>query len=164
MSDRFANIVFVCACLLLTVFVGMRVASPKREATAREGFLSVGSQDPFGLPPSDRARGRLYVFVSSDCPVCDAELPFYRALAERARRPGLSTSLVFVSMDPIDTLRPYLQQAGVGQVTVVTVIRPAGIPGSPCVVLLDGQGKVERSWAGRLNRRQKRDIEAILTR
>lgn len=129
---------------------------------AREGFLEADSPDPFGLPAASYARGAICVFVNSTCPICDESLPFYKRLAERADRPSLEPLVMFVSMESESTIRAYLKEAGIEGARVASVPRPFGIPGTPCIVLIDRAGRVARSWAGRLSRRQERDVGALL--
>lgn len=129
---------------------------------AREGFLEADSPDPFGLPAASYARGAICVFVNSTCPICDESLPFYKGLAERVDRPSAEPLVVFVSMESESTIRTYLKDGGIEGARVASVPRPFGIPGTPCIVLIDRAGRVRRSWAGRLSLRQERDIEALV--
>ena len=161
-SDRIVNLVFAASCIVLVAMAAARYWNPGRQVQARESFLQQGTPDPFGLPVSDDSDPLLCVFVSSNCPVCSDSLPFYRRLAEGAVKSPGGVRLMFVSMEPQDSLRAYLQTGGIPSPRVAWVGRPLGIPGTPCILLLDRSRRVERSWAGRLSGRQEREIEALV--
>jgi len=164
-GDRIANVVFVVCCLVLVGVAASRYwAPPGRQARAREDFLKPGSPDPFGVAVSSDHRPLACIFISSTCPVCGDSLPFYKRLAERVAATGGRAALVFVATEPSDTVSAYLRTGGIGDAVVASVARPSGIPGSPSIVLLNRFRRVERSWAGRLSRRQESEIETLISR
>jgi hypothetical protein len=158
-SDRVINLVFAISCLALVGISAARYWPSDDGVHAREDFVPRGSADPFGIP-ADVGGPVAFVFISSDCPACADSLPFYKRLADgvaRARR------VVFVSMEPEKGLSAYLQTGGVGSPRVVSVMTPPrGIPGTPCILVLDESRRVARSWAGRLSRAQERDVERLI--
>lgn len=161
-SDRTANLIFTASCLVLVGMAAVRLWPHGGGAQARENFLERGTPDPFELPDSIGAGPSVCVFVTSDCSICDDSLPFYGRLTERAmRRPG-GPNVIFVSMEPKGVLGAYLERGGVANPHVASIPRPLRIPGSPCIVMLDGLRRVEQSWAGRLSRRQEREVEALV--
>ena len=161
-NDRVANTIFVLCSIVLAGVAVARFWQPALGARAQEGFLEKGASSPFSLPAFDSARGVVLVFISSTCWICDESLPFYKRLAERVDRPSLEPLVVFVSMESESTIRAYLKDGGIEGARVASVPRPFGIPGTPCIVLIDRAGRVARSWAGRLSRRQERDVGALL--
>lgn len=161
-TDRLANLTFVVACLVLVGVAAVRIGLPRERVRAREGFIEVGSADPFGLAAVEGGKRLLCVFVSADCPFCDDGLSFYAKLVSRAAERGARASVVFATIEPLERVRNYLERAGVRKPPVFSVVRPPGIPGTPCIVLLDGRRRVERSWAGRLSARQERDVETLV--
>jgi peroxiredoxin len=165
-GDQVANLAFTVCCIGLLAIAVTRywpAEQAKKEAHAKEGFLAEGTPDPFALARSEPARPLLPVFISSDCHVCTDSLPFYKRLADRAARSSGKTELIFVSMEPEEHVSAYLRAAGIANVRIASVGRPPGISGTPSILMLDGAGRVQRSWAGRLGRQQERDIENLLT-
>lgn len=161
-TDRLANLAFVVACLALVGIATVRFALPAERARAREGFIEAGSADPFGLPTIGHNGRLLCVFVSAHCHACDDGLSFFAKLANRVAERDARASVVFVTIEPAERVRDYLERAGVRKPRVFSVVRPPGIPGTPCIVLLDGRRQVERSWLGRLSARQEREVEALV--
>ena len=161
-GDRIANLVFAACCIVLVAIAVGRYRAPGREVQARESFLKQGTPDPLGLPASDETGPLVCVFISSDCQVCSDSLPFYRRLAEGVGRSPGRAGLIFVSMEAQEDVSAYLRTGGIVSPRVASVGRPPGIPGTPCILLLDRFRRVERSWAGRLSRRQEREIEAMV--
>jgi hypothetical protein len=158
---RFVDAVFACCCVAIAGGTAARWLDPAETHAAREQVIAAGAADPFGLVASSHAPGaRLYVMVSTSCRVCTDSLPFYRQLADAGRRAGGDVRFVGIERD--DDIRAYLQRAGIGQPLVTSVARPPNVPGTPTIVAVDAGGRVARSWAGRLNRRQEREVLAVL--
>lgn len=160
-SDRFVNAVFAVCCVGLAGAGAMRYWPAAPAHVAREHVIQEGSPDPIGGSEGAHAGARMYVFVSSTCPACDASLPFYKRLSIEADRANASRRVVFAGLEPESAITAYLRRGGIQFARVLSVVRPAGVPGTPTIVAVDDMGRVERSWAGRLSPQQQRDVLAI---
>ena len=129
---------------------------------ARERVIEEGAPDPLGSAAQRGNGAVLYVFVSSTCPVCDASLPFYRRLSASHAGHGAAGRVVFAGLEPEAALAAWLRRAGIDGPRVVSIFRPPGVPGTPSIVAVDAAGRVQRSWAGRLNARQEADVLAAV--
>ena len=161
-GDRLANVVFAVCCAGLAGVGALRYWPSAPAPHAREHVIAEGRPDPLdgSLPVRDGAV--LYVFVSSTCPVCNASLPFYRQLEQAAARTGVSDRVVFVSLEPEPATVAYLERGGIVAARVRSIVHPPDVPGTPTIVAVGADGRVRRSWAGRLSPQQERDVLAVV--
>jgi hypothetical protein len=160
-AGHLPDVLFSVCCVALLGMGASRywpVAPPAH--AAREHVLRERSVDPFHLSAEGGARPMLYVFISPSCQPCRDSLPFYRRLANESRN-GVR-DLVFVGMELEPQLTSYLREAGITDVRVASVARPAGVPGTPSIVAVDTAGRVVESWAGRLNQTQEGRVLSLL--
>lgn len=163
-GDRTANVVFIVACVVLVAVGVSRLRRVDTTVQAREEFLTRGVLAPFALVNDDGATRLLCVVISSNCHYCSDSLPFYRRLVAIGARSSVSPRLVFVTMESREMTETYLRRGDIASPSVLTVARLPQIPGTPSIVLLDRHGRVQRSWVGRLSRRQEADVEALMAR
>jgi len=86
------------------------------------------------------------------CHFCQESLPFYRSLAELERNKSLAAHLLAVFSDQLSsgTGRPARDALDVQSIFGVDP-GALGAPGTPTLILVDGRGKVLKSWIGRLD-------------
>lgn len=161
-GDRAANVVFIVACLVIVGAGVNRLWRVEMSVEAREEFLAGGTLAPFPLADDDGATRLLCVVISSNCHYCSDSLPFYRRLAAVGGHSSNSPRLVFVTIEPRETTEAYLRRGNIAAPSVLTLARLPQIPGIPSLVLLDRHRRVERSWVGRLSRRQEAEVEALM--
>lgn len=150
--ERIGNVVFILMCIAVTAvgierLFGAAPAPPAAPPPIASGArLSLhASLRPGGAPAA------LVIAVSTNCQYCTASMPFYRRLAELpAVREG-RLRLGIVGIQPPDQIREYFAQHGLS-VPVVVHLSEAGVPlqATPTLLVINGEGAVTRSWAGRL--------------
>lgn len=158
--ERLANVVFSICCVALLGAGAMRYRTPAPVHAAREHVLEAGSPDPFAVTIAEGMRPRLYVFISASCQPCRDSLAFYSRLVNVA--PDARATVVFVGLELEPQLVEFLRLGGISGARVASVLRPAGIPGTPAVVAVGASRRVEESWAGRLGPSQERDVIAFV--
>jgi hypothetical protein len=102
--------------------------------------------------------------IREDCSYCQDSMPFYRKLtAARGANERAVIRLVVVSTDAAPSMSAHLRASQV-QVDDVVSITPGKmkIPGTPLLLLVDGNGKVKQVWRGRLGPQQEREVLAAL--
>ena len=107
------------------------------------------------------AEATLIMVLRSDCPYCQESMPFYRRLLER----NTADLQVVVAAPTRDTgINDYLASEGVNPDSVVLVEEGAlPVPGTPTLLLVDGEGLVTHAWIRLLNaEREEEVIEAVL--
>lgn len=108
----------------------------------------------------------LVVFVNSLCQYCTQSMAFYSRLTVELEKLRSSTApgLVFVSLEPAETLAAYL--ASHGLLDRRNIALPSGtrfrMTSTPAILLLDRDRTVEKVWIGRLTAVQEAEVQAAL--
>ena len=158
--DTAANLALAVSGVLLCIALLPRAKEVLRPA--RGQAYAPGETlawDDRRLPPKERT---LLLFFKTTCPFCEASLPFYDDLARRARG-GNSVQLVPLSIEEPDTVRGWLQAHHVDLGEIVR-FEPGRfrVPGVPMLVLVDRDGRVIRSWVGRLKPDAQKEVRTLL--
>jgi hypothetical protein len=144
--------------VVATRFVGRNEAKVdpgrrQREAAALRPGTSMA------LSPVDWRANRRTVILAlmSDCLSCTESAPFHRSVVARAREKGL----------PLIALLPEARAQGEAYVRKMELeisdvrqadMKALSIGRVPAVIVVDGQGTVERAWLGRLGPAQQEDV------
>ena len=164
--DKVANIALILAC---TLFIGhlarnyyfSRVLSPNLSPEIKVGEV-------VKLPGPDTADRRpasatLVLALSSSCGFCQTSMPFYQKLAALRSSSSERVRLATVMPQSREEAESYLKNNGVVVDAVFSMpMSQIGINGTPTLLLLDGQNRLARSWAGRLNSSQESEVIAHL--
>jgi hypothetical protein len=112
-------------------------------------------------PSSDR--GGFILFVAPNCPYCEASIPFYRNLTEKAHAAGLSALVAVIKGGSAVNAQGYLSARSLDATAVDPrgLIR-LGLRGTPIVLVYDAGGHVTGDWLGELGPQQERIVEASL--
>lgn len=165
-----ANSATIVVALLLTVIIVRSHILPGSASTLRNvqrvapiDQVRVGSEMNKRIPGVNwRANRRTVVLVlSTRCHFCTESAPFFRSLKEKARN---NVKFVAVLPQPVAESERYLsgeglhfdeiQQAPVGKI---------GVKGTPTMLLIDRDGIVRRTWAGKVsNDKQQEALDAII--
>jgi hypothetical protein len=105
------------------------------------------------LPGVDwRAHPRTVLFLlSPQCHFCSESAPFYRRLTGD---PALTKRFRFIAVLPsqVDESKSYLSTL---KVTVNDILQfnfaSWGVPGTPTIILVNSEGKVQGTWVGKLS-------------
>lgn len=151
-----AAIVVVAICfVILTV---SKIRENRSNSVLRR--LQVG--DPVSLPHDLRGQPVLLIALQVGCHFCEESMPFYKSISDESG--SLGAHLVFVFPRSLDTGRSVLSGHGVAAQDVRQVdFANLGVNGTPTVLLLSPQGRVQDVWVGKLDdSREKQIQEAIL--
>ena len=117
----------------------------KNEATVYQ----VG--DTFGGVPDvrfDQHPRTVVLFLQSTCKFCTDSAPFYRRLLAQPNRPPV----IVVGYEDAEVLQRYLADLGVFPDRSVQAVPGAvRLLGTPALVVVTNEGKVERLWRGQLD-------------
>jgi len=93
----------------------------------------------------------LIMALREDCRYCRDSIPFYRELTGELGNGTPRPQLVVVSTDPAASMKAYLKAGGLQVDHVVEYqLNALKIPATPMLLLIDGNGLVQRVWRGRL--------------
>jgi len=161
--DRIANVAIIVAVVvfLVVVFRGdFALHHPQQQSMQAASRNLVGTT--VSLPGAQLPRGRdsLLLVVSTQCHFCRESLPFYRELAAKSRG---RLNLIAVLPQSQNEARKFLSDAGVQVDQVITATPGAlGVRGTPTVLLVDGSGKVQHAWIGRLDDSGQKNLLAMV--
>jgi len=101
----------------------------------------------------------LVIAIRRGCPYCDASLPFYRQLGERERSNMLQVHLLVVMPNDASSGSSLLKKDDVEvQGIFGQELDALKVPGTPTVLLLDSNGRIEREWVGQLTPSGEKDV------
>jgi peroxiredoxin len=152
------NIAILCAFLMVAGLAAKRFWSPSpsgpREPTIGE---KVSLQ---GVDWSSSGRS-LVLALSTGCHFCSESAEFYQRLVPSALNAGVQ--VVAVLPQPIPDSRSYLEKLGVPVPKVVqSSLDSVEVSGTPTVLMLDRQGRIQKAWVGKLRPEQEQQVVASL--
>lgn len=153
------------AVILVALAVGYVVLGRYVAAYRTPRSVSAGDLLP-AIPSLDWSQHRhtLVLALNTGCHFCQDSVPFYQKLAavERPDRDPLEIVAVFPNTP--EAVRQLMRDEGLS-IRSIPGVPPAklGVAGYPTLLLLNREGRVERSWAGLLTPRQELDVLTIVT-
>lgn len=158
--DKTTSVAFIVVCALLAVYTGARLFDRWQAQKINPRLNSYKTGDKLERVPGFDAAGSHYtllVVVRNGCPYCEASMEFYDAITKR-RAPGILRFIALAGHPQIQAAQ-YIAQTGVkfdGFVSIApTTLR---IQSVPQLLLVDGNGMVQRSWRGQLTSAQQDDV------
>jgi hypothetical protein len=111
-----------------------------------------------GYTPSSK-ESTLVMVLSTHCHFCQANAPFYQKLAVFKNASPNQLQLVAVLPEKQDEASAYISGHGIGADAVLSMsLTQIGVKGTPTLLLLDNQGKVEDFWVGQLDDSQQKKV------
>jgi len=157
--EKVANIVVIASCLFAVGSVLWRNHDEKQPPGPYPAGSRIAAAPALGLKSAERT---LILATSSACRFCVASLPFYRRLANAAKRGG--TRIVGVAAEPASVNRAFLASHGAAPDASVSW-RESGIsvPQTPTLILVRRDGTVIGSWVGRLSGSQEGRVLSLVS-
>lgn len=149
--ELFANVAIVVVAIVLTfVLVKKFVLTDSATTKIPKENISIGGK--INLSDADWAGNgqTLMLVLSTDCRYCHESLPFYQKLSERVARNG-KAKMIAVFPQSAAAAEEYLKSNGVTVSRVYQANPPSlGVGGTPSLLLVDRDGRVMRTWFGKL--------------
>lgn len=110
---------------------------------------------------AEAIQGSLILTLSTDCKYCEQSLPFYRKVEAASRASKLRTIALFPESEEVAAA--YLAKNGLRANIVRQVdLRSTGIMGTPTLILIGKDGRIVRSWVGRLSSEMESAVLATI--
>lgn len=161
MSDKQKDFVVNVLIIAATLAIVWNIWSYFRPATGNGNVPAKGSE--FKVAEFDPAGSQINVliFLRTGCAFCENSMPFYRRIAELSNTANVKVITFFEHSDL--EASEYLKRFQLMNVGISwTNFDSLGIKGTPTIILLDGSGKVAKSWVGQLDDASEREIENLL--
>jgi hypothetical protein len=166
--DTITNLTFIALAVLIGAvvvkknFLSQSAPAPPPATPGQRIFIAPGARLDVAGVDWKRNRQTLVLALSQGCHHCSAGAPFYRQLAAAAAERGLP--MLALVPHAVEQGRKYLSDLQVPINDVRQVDLPAlKIPGTPAVLLMDGEGKVEKIWPGKLSPDREAQVLAALS-
>ena len=150
-------IVAIAGVIVKRTFFAEQVKTPGFEAQAQQ---LVGTK--INVPGADWAQNKksLVFFLKKDCIYCDKVAPSYRQLITEAGKSNVK--LIAILPNPVDVGREYVQSLGLPIENVQTaVLASYKVPGTPTVLVVDGEGIVRGVWIGAEPGREQENLQGL---
>lgn len=101
----------------------------------------------------------LVLAIREGCHFCEASMPFYRRLSDLERAGQLHVHLLTVMPDAAEFAAQHIHSMGVDvQGSFNDPLVGLNVSGTPTLLLIDAQGKIEKAWVGQLAQSQEKDV------
>lgn len=160
--EKTTNIAIVVACIFL---VGTLVRNYylSRNLDLNTPEIAKGTEIKLPLTAAggqQTAQPTLVLALSKSCHFCGESVPFYQKLAAlKNSSSAQKLRLVAVLPDKQDEAEAYLKGNGIAVDSVISMpLTNLGVRGTPTLLLLDGQNKLEELWIGKLTDAQESQV------
>lgn len=154
------NVAVLVAVAVFLAFVGRQEFErihPQRRATDKN---LVGQSVTLPGVRFSSANKTLVLAISATCHFCKDSEPFYKDLLEKNHG---RTNIVAVLPQPLAEAQDYVRQSIAPSVQVVSAqLDSIGVQGTPTLLLIDGSGKVQQAWVGKLDSKGQQQVESML--
>jgi hypothetical protein len=104
-------------------------------------------------------RRTLVLALNTGCHYCEESVPFYQKLAHQQLPDGDDLEMIAAFPNEAETVRQFAAHEALPIRTVAGVpLDKLGIVATPTLILVNREGRVERSWVGILSTRQELDL------
>lgn len=155
-----ANIAVLVAVIVVLAFIGQQEYGRYHHRSQPSQASLVGQTITLpGVHFAPQSK-TLILAISTTCHFCKDSEPFYQQLAARNRGP---IKIIAVLPQPLAEARNYVQRSIAPSVEVVSSqLDSIGVSGTPTVLLVDGNGKVQQAWFGKLSDQGQQQVQALL--
>lgn len=152
------NVAIFCAFLLVAVLAATRFFGHSANQTQQP---TIGSQVPLQSANWSNSNRSLVLALSTGCHFCSESADFYRKLVPSATHNGVR--VVAILPQPVADGRAYLSHLDVPVPEVLqSSLDAVEVSGTPTLLLLDRQGRIEKAWVGKLNPEEEQQVLASI--
>jgi hypothetical protein len=157
--EKTANAAVILACVAFVGTLAWNYYNSSRPDPRTLPELSKGTV--IKLPGSAQAgpQPTLVLALSKNCHFCNESAGFYQKLTAFKNSSPQGLRMVAVLPQSKDEAASYLKEHGIEADEVVSMeVSKLGLMGTPTLLLLDGQNKLEELWVGKLNESQESEV------
>ncbi len=159
--EAIANVTIIVVALAVGSVVLTRYAASYR---APRSVAAGDHLDKFpGLDWSQHQR-TLLLALNTGCHFCQDSVPFYQRLAQAQRSNSYTLEIVAVFPNEGDTVHQFTAHENLMMRSVPGVpLEKLRVNATPTIILVNSEGRVERSWVGVLTSRQEMDLLKLVS-
>lgn len=160
--ERTTHVLLSIVCVAGLAAIARQQLFPRVPTRARPDLLGKRLAIP-GLDLPKNSGLALVVAARSDCHFCEESLPFYHEVDRRRKIGRTPIPLFFVTTEPVERLRTFVEGADISPDGIVSVdFKAMGITGTPTLAVVDSAGIIKRAFYGRLTEVDVRDLLGIV--
>ena len=154
--EAIANITVILVALAVGgVILRQKIAAPRipRSVAAGDRLSPVP-----GIDWSTHRR-TLILALNSSCHYCQDSMPFYQGLVQGQPKDRQDLDIIAVFPNDAEAVQQLLRQEALSIRGIPAVpLDQLGVVGTPTLILVDGEGRVQQSWVGLLTPRQQLEV------
>jgi len=158
--ETVANIAVIVAVVVFLVFIGREEYQRHNMPHPMSAKDLIGTKVTLPGVHFSPANKTLLIAISTTCHFCRDSEPFYKDLL--AKNNG-RLNIVAVLPQPLAEAQAYVQNSIAPSVQVVSAqLDSFGVSGTPTLLLVDGSGKVQQAWVGKLDDKGQQQVASSL--
>jgi hypothetical protein len=157
--EKLTNVAIIVACAVLVgnmawnYYQSTRPNPGLRAEIAKGTVVELPGAAPVSLQPT------LVLALSKNCRFCQESVGFYQKLTAFKNSSPQGLRMVAVLPQSKEEAESYVKEHGIGADEVISMeVSKLGVRGTPTLLLLDGQNKLEEIWVGKLNDSQESQV------
>lgn len=153
------------AVILVALAVGFVTLRGKISSPHTPRSLAAGDR-LVQVPGIDWSRHRrtLVLALNTGCHFCQDSAPFYQRLTQAQRPAADDVDIVAVFPNDAEAVQQTLKDEGLALRSIAAVeLEKFGVTGTPTLILVDSQGRVERTWFGLLTPREELEVMGVVS-
>jgi hypothetical protein len=160
--EKLTNVAIILACAFLVGTLARNYYLSRKPDPSTLPKISKG--DVIKLPGANfggqqPAASILVMALSKNCHFCQESAGFYQKLTALKNSSPQKLRLVAVLPEKKEEAESYLKEQGIGADAVISMpVSQMGVLGTPTLLLLNGQNKLEEVWVGKLNGEQESQV------
>jgi thioredoxin-related protein len=161
--EKATNVAIILTCIFLVGIMARNYYLSRQSVTPRS-LLEIKKGAVVKLPGAESAGQQLatptlVLALSKNCSFCQESVGFYQKLTALKNSSPQGLRLVAVLPQSKEEATSYLKEQKIEVDEVVSMdVTKLGLRGTPTLMLLDGQNKLEEFWIGKLNSSQESEV------
>jgi hypothetical protein len=154
--EKATNVAIIVACVFLVGTLARNYYLSRNSDLSAVPEIPKGTEIKLPIAGQQSAVPTLVLALSKNCHFCSESVPFYQKLTAFKNSSPQGLRLVAVLPDKQEEAEAYVKGNGIGVDAVVSMpVTNLGVRGTPTLLLLDGQNKLEETWVGKLSDAQE---------
>jgi thioredoxin-related protein len=156
--EKATNVAIIAACAFLIGNLAWNYYRSSRPLPPPPPEIAKGTVVKLPAAPASN-QPTLVLAISKTCHFCQESVGFYQKLTAFKSSSPQGLRMVAVLPQSKEEATSYLKEHGIEADEVISMdVSKLGVRGTPTLLLLDGQNKLEELWAGKLNESQEGQV------
>lgn len=157
--DLLTNILTIIVAIIIISLAIQRYLLPSGSASKSPTVGRTVTLANFDLSGSNR---NVLVVMMKGCRFCEESMDFYKSLINE--RQGTGNNVIAVFPPGSSEIGAYLRNFGLTEIEVkyADLSGMEEVDGTPTIIVTDPNGKITKSWVGKLSPEKEREVKSFL--